>query len=95
MKSNPNPVNASSWEDVCLDCPDHEDCFDYAIEQDWHFWSCAECPRFKKPSKAPPKALSKIAVATDMPNSKAAPVTSSQHKTGFWHRVTSMLIGKR
>jgi hypothetical protein len=91
MKSNPNPVNASCWGDVYQDCPEHEDCFDYAIEQDWHFWSCAECPRYKKTSQASPKASLKISVPTDMPKPTSTPDPSPQPKTGLWHRFTSML----
>jgi hypothetical protein len=91
IQGNPNPVNACSWKDVYKCCPAYEDCFDYSIEQDWHFWSCAECPRYKKTTQAPPKASPKISVPTDMPKSTSAPAPSPQPKTGLWHRFASML----
>jgi len=92
-KSNPNPVNACSWKDVYHDCPSHEDCFDYSIEKEWHFWSCAECHHYKKTAQVPPKAQPKSPERPDKP--KPTPVPSPQPKTGLWHRFASMLGGQK
>ena len=90
-KRNPNPVVSHSWKSVYQDCPEHEDCFDYSIEQNWHFWSCAECPRYKEASPSPPKVLHK----SPKPTVKPKPTPSPQPKRGLWNRVTSMLNGKK
>jgi hypothetical protein len=94
-KSNPNPVVANSWKDIYRDCPEHEDCFDYAIEQEWHFWSCAECPFYKKTSQPLPKVLPKSPKPPDKPKPKPTPDHPPQHKTGIWHRIASMLGGQK
>jgi hypothetical protein len=85
--NSPNPVIAKNWECVHQGCPTYEDCFDYAIEKDWHFWSCGKCPLFSPQS--PPKASPK----NPEPGEKNKRTTDSlpQTKHGVWYRITSLL----
>ena len=85
--NSPNPVIAKSWGCVHQGCPTYEDCFDYAIEQDWHFWSCGKCPLFR--SQAPPKALPKPPRSAD--KNKRTTDALPPPKNGIWHRITSLL----
>ena len=91
-KKNPNPIIALSWKDVYQDCPEHEDCFDYAIEKNWHFWSCAECPLYKKTTQTPPIASPKSPKPAENKPTTTPPI-SPKPKAGLWRRFTSMLGG--